>query len=330
MTFVLGSPPFQYELVPNWGELPYDFTRQDVAALAVDGDDRVYVFNRGEHPMMVLDSNGRFLRSWGERIFKRPHGLHIGRDGAVYCTDDGDHTVRKFSPEGRLLLEIGVPGKPAPFMSGRPFHRCTHTALSPGGDIYVSDGYGNACIHRYSPDGRLLKSWGRSGSGAGEFYIPHNLHCDREGWLFIADRENHRIQVFDADGKFETQWGNLHRPCALCASNDGARRFYVGEAGPALRATLEFPNLGPRISILDGEGALIARLGDLPAGANVGRFIAPHGIAVDSRGDLYLGQVSFTGWPAIFPDIPCPAHLPTLHKLRPLIAQPISVSDHTI
>jgi hypothetical protein len=316
MAFTFGPPEFQYEVVPHWGELPYDFTRHDVAAIAVDDKDQVFVFNRGEHPMIVLDSQGRFLRSWGEEIFSRPHGVHIGHDGAVYCTDDGDHTVRKFSPEGKMLLEIGIPGQPAPFMSGRPFHRCTHTALSPAGDIFISDGYGNACVHRFSPDGRHLKTWGESGSGPGQFYIPHNLHCDTEGWIYVADRENHRIQVFDGDGNFQTQWNNLHRPCALCFSIDPSALFYVGEAGPALRATLQFPNLGPRISILDRKGRLLARLGNLPAGYGVGSFMAPHGIAVDSVGDIYLGEVSFTGWPSIFPTEPCPSHLPTLHKLR--------------
>ena len=104
----------------------------------------MYVFNRGEHPMMVFDRDGKFLRSWGEGIFNRAHGLHIGADESLYCTDDGDHTVRKCSLDGKVLLTIGIPGNRSPYMSGMPFHRCTHTALSPRGDIYVSDGYGNS------------------------------------------------------------------------------------------------------------------------------------------------------------------------------------------
>jgi DNA-binding beta-propeller fold protein YncE len=312
----VGSGDFQYEIVPDWGRLPYDVTLYDVAAVAVDGKDRVFVFNRGEHPMLVLNSAGQLLRSWGEGVFTRPHGVHIGPDGAVYCTDDGDHTVRKFSAEGKILLELGIPGQPAPLMSGKPFHRCTHTALSPSGDIYVSDGYGNACIHRFTPDGRLLQTWGESGCGPGQFYIPHNLCCDDEGWIYVADRENHRIQVFDGQGRFETQWNGLHRPCALCSCGQTPAEFYVGEAGPAMRATLQFPNLGPRISILNRHGVILGRLGDLPAGIAPGRFVAPHGIAVDSAGDIYLAEVSFTGWPAVFPGEPCPRNLPTLHKLR--------------
>ena len=116
----------------------------EVSAVAVDSCDQVYVFSRSEHPLVVFDCEGRFVRSWGEGVFKRPHGLHIGPDDAVYCTDDGDHTVRKFTPEGKLLLTIGTSGVSSPFMCGHPFHRCTHTALSPSGEIYVTDGYGNA------------------------------------------------------------------------------------------------------------------------------------------------------------------------------------------
>ena len=102
-----------------------------MAAVGVDRDDQVYVFNRGAHPMVVFDRHGAFLRSWGEGTFTKPHGLHIAPDGYLYCTDDGDHTVRKCTLEGKVVLTIGIPGKPAPYFSGEPFHRCTHTALAP-------------------------------------------------------------------------------------------------------------------------------------------------------------------------------------------------------
>src|SRR5712671_1397609 len=154
----VGSGAFRYRVVQDWGTLPDGWEFTDVAAVGVDRDDNVYVFNRGAHPMVVFDRAGDFLRSWGEGTFSRPHGLHIAADGCFYCTDDGDHTVRKCAADGKVLLTIGIPNKPAPFMSGEPFHRCTHTALSPKGEIYVSDGYGNACVHKYTPDGKLLKT----------------------------------------------------------------------------------------------------------------------------------------------------------------------------
>ena len=160
MPTILGSGEHRYRVVENWAQLPEGWNLTDVASVAVDSKDRLYVFNRGAHPMVVFDREGNFITSWGEGLFNRAHGLHIDTEDNLYCTDDGDHTVRKCSTSGKVLLTIGIPNKPAPFMSGEPFHRCTHTALSPKGEIYVSDGYGNACVHKYSPDGKLLMSWG--------------------------------------------------------------------------------------------------------------------------------------------------------------------------
>ena len=100
-------------------------------------------------------------------------------------------------------------------MGGEPFCQCTHTALAPNGDIFVSDGYGNARVHKFSPDGRLIRSWGTSGVGQGEFNLPHNICCDEDGFVYVADRENHRVQIFDGNGKYQTEWRDLHRPSAL-------------------------------------------------------------------------------------------------------------------
>jgi hypothetical protein len=313
---VVADGAFRYEVIEHWAKLPAELRLKDVAAVAIDARDNVYLFTRGEHPIIVLDRDGNVLRTWGYGMFTRPHGLSIGADECIYCTDDGDHSVRKCTLDGKLLMTLGVPGRPAPFMSGQAFHRCTHTALSPEGEVYVSDGYGNARIHKFAADGRLLTSWGRSGCAPGEFYLPHNLICDAEGWVYVADRENHRVQVFDADGRYETQWNNLHRPCALCHVGGPSPVFYVAELGPALAPFLSFPNLGPRLSLLDSRGVALAKLDAGGAGIGAGRFIAPHGIAVDSLGDLYITEVSEAAWPLVFPDVPRPAVIPSLHKLR--------------
>jgi DNA-binding beta-propeller fold protein YncE len=315
MTTFLGTGAFRYEIDADWGRLPDGWALTDVAAVAVDHNDRVYVFNRGEHPMIVFDREGNFLRSWGEGLFRRAHGLHIGPDEHLYCTDDGDHTVRKCTLEGKVVMTLGIPGEPAPYMAGEPFNRCTHTALSPRGDLYVSDGYGNARIHKYSPDGKLLRSWGEPGCDPGQFNIPHNICCDPDGWVYVADRENHRVQVFDGDGKYETQWNNMHRPCGLLTGAGPKPIFYVGEIGPALAINREVPNLGPRISVLTHEGKLLARVGQAKAGTQPDQFVAPHGLAVDSRGDLYVGEVSYTAWPQLWPGTPPPAGLRSLRKL---------------
>jgi len=316
MRTTLGSGKFKYEVISDWAKLPDGWSFRDVAAVAVDHKDRVYVFNRGEHPMMVFDRDGKFLRSWGEGVFNRAHGLHIGPDESLYCTDDGDHSVRKCTLEGKVLLTIGIPGKPSPYMSGEPFHRCTHTALSPRGDIYISDGYGNSRVHKYSPDGKLLKSWGEAGTGPGEFNIPHNVCCDPDGWVYVADRENHRVQVFDGEGRYETEWHNLHRPCGMCMEAKKEPLCYIGEIGPTMPVNREVPNLGPRISIVDNEGNLVSRFGAAHAGYDrPDQFVAPHGMAVDSHGDIYVGEVSYTAWPQIYPNREIPLGLQTLRKL---------------
>ena len=288
----LGSGDFAYCVEPNWQTMPPGYEWREVAAVTVDGNDNVYVFNRGEHPMMVFDKDGNFVKSWGEGVFSRAHGVSLGHDDTLYCSDDGDHTVRQCTLDGDVLMTIGIPGNPAPLFSGDPFNRCTHTALDPKtGDIYVSDGYGNSRVHKYSPDGKLLFSWGAPGTDPGEFSIAHNIVTDADGYVYVADRENHRIQIFDANGKFEEQWPNVHRPCGLYISPE--QHIYVGELGWGMGVQRNVPNIGPRVSVLDRRGNTLARLGN-GYGTDVGQFISPHGIAVDSAKNIYVGEVSHT------------------------------------
>ena len=319
MAVILGSGEHRYRVVEDWAKLPDGWEFRDVAAVAVDSKDQVYVFNRGEHPMIVFDREGNFLRSWGEGEYPRAHGIHIGPDETLYLTDDGSHTVRRCTLEGKLLMTLGVPGTPAPFMSNEPFHRCTHTALSPDGHLFVSDGYGNACVHKYSPDGKLVKTWGESGSDPGQFNIVHNITADDDGWIYVADRENHRVQVFDTEGRYEAQWNNLHRPCGLFMPRGSCPHCFIGELGPGMAVNRNAPNLGPRLSIVTHEGELVARLGgEEGPGQGPGKFLAPHGLTVDGRGDIYVGEVAYTGWQSSFGDREQPRYLRTLQKLEKL------------
>src|ERR1700746_659518 len=297
MTVQLGSGEYTFEVNEHWAKVPEEITLGDCAAVGVDRQNRVYAFNRGEHPVAVFDAEGNLLRTWGEGVFSRPHGVHMGPDDTIFLTDDGDHTVRKCTLDGKVLMTLGVPGEPKPYMSGEPFHRCTHTALSPQGDLYVSDGYGNSRVHKYSPNGTLLRSWGETGTAPGRCNIPHIICCDADGWVYVADRENHRVQVFDGNGKYETQWNNMHRPSGLyMESGTKTPRFFIGEIGPDIAVKIDLPNCGPRVSIYTSKGELLARLGHAHAGLDPGQFISPHGLAVDSRGDIYGGGVSVTNW----------------------------------
>ena len=322
MTTILGSGAWRYEVVEGWGRLPEGWSFREVAAICVDdARDRVYIFSRGQHPMTVFNRAGDFLTSWGYELFKRPHGLSLCPDGSILCTDDGNHSVRRCTPEGKVLLEIGTPGQPKPYMSGEPFCRCTHTALSPEGDIYVSDGYGNPRVHKFDPAGRLLFSWGESGCDPGQFNIPHNIATDAAGYVYVADRENHRVQVFDGKGRYQTQWNNLHRPSALFMTRGACPHCYIGETGPGFAINCKAPNLGPRVAVCTMEGKVLARLGAPTAGTRPDQFISPHGIAVDERGDIYVGEVSMSAW-ARYDLGPPPAEgLPCLKKLRKLPAE---------
>ena len=313
MVTTMASGTYVYQVDEGWGRLPEGWSYKEAAAVGVDSRDRVYVFTRGDHPMIVFDRDGNFLRSWGEGLFVRAHGVTMGPDDTIYCTDDADHTVRKCTLDGKVLLTLGSSGEPAPFNSGLPFNRCTHVALSPStNDIYVSDGYGNARVHKYSPDGKLLLSWGEPGTDPGQFNIVHNIATDKDGYVYVADRENHRVQIFDANGKYETQWVNMARPCGLYIDDKQDQLCYIGELGATIGANQDAVGLGPRVSIHNLEGQVLARLGDLGQGEAPGQFISPHGIAVDSRGDIYVGEVS---WTTFGSKLEPPRELRSLQKL---------------
>jgi sugar lactone lactonase YvrE len=309
MQSTVGDGEHRYRVIMDWAKLPEGWTFHEVADVAVDSRDRVYVFNRGAHPLIVFDQEGNFLKSWGEHVFKRPHGITVGPDDTLYCADDGDHTVRKYSADGELLMTLGTAGKPSPFMSGKPFNRPTKVALDPQfGALYIADGYGNAKVHKYSADGKHLLSWGESGCDPGQFNLVHSVCVDADGRVCVADR----LQFFDAQGKYLTQWNNMHRPCGLYVGGTSHQLCYVGELAPQLAINENYPNLGPRVSIYTMDGQRLERLGHERPGAAPHEFWAPHGIAMDSKGDLYIGEVS---WSAAGSKMDPPRELNSLRKL---------------
>jgi len=293
-----GSGKYTYELDDVWAKLPKGWSFFDVCGLAVDTQDRVYILNRSEHPVMVFDRKGNFLTSWGEGYFQRAHGSTVSYDGSVYCTDDGHHTVSKFTPDGKLLMVLGNKDKPSdtgfvhtPGMTltaclptikrgAPPFNRPTGVAVSSSsGEIFVSDGYGNARIHKFSPDGKLLLSWGEPGTAPGQFCLPHSVWVDKNDRVWVPDRENRRLQIFDAKGKFLDQWTDLGRPTDVVI--DKNEIVYVSE-------------LLQQVSIFTIKGKLLARWGSQGENQETALFLAPHALAVDSRGDIYVGEVAKT------------------------------------
>lgn len=318
-----------YEPLPGWSSLPEGWSFVEVVGMGADSRGRLFVFNRGEHPMVVLDADGRFLNAWGEGQFVRPHGIFIGPDDTLYLTDDRDHTIRQYTPDGRLLRTLGTSGRASETgiqgndyrtitRPAEPFNLPTNLALAPSGEMYVTDGYGNCRVHRFSGDGKLLHSWGEAGTGPGQFNLPHGIAVDRKGRVIVADRENSRLQFFSLDGEFLAEWTDVVRPCEVFAAPDG--RLFVAELGR--RAGL-FPwmepdpaAIGGRVSIFDPDGTLLARWGGGENPLAADDFFAPHDIWVDSRGDLYVGEVVWSaGGRAglVSPECPC------LRKYRPLL-----------
>jgi DNA-binding beta-propeller fold protein YncE len=292
-----GTGEYTYELVDGWAKLPRGWSFQDVTGLAIDAQDRVYVLNRGIHPVIVFDRDGNLLMTWGEGLFKHAHGAGIGPDGSIFCTDDELHVVYKFTPEGELLQTIGNKGQPSDtgyipewndiFWSlttithgGPPFNRPTGVAVTASGEMYVSDGYGNARVHKFSPDGKLLFSWGEPGYLPGQFRLPHYICLDNQERVWIADRENSRLQIFDSSGKILDQWEDFIRPTDVKIDKNNI--VYVTE-------------LCQRVSILSIDGKVLTRFGN-QKGKDLEKalFLAPHTVAIDSRGDIYVGEVSWS------------------------------------
>ena len=247
------------EGTPTWGGA--------VSWVAVDANSNVYVLRRNAPNVVVFDANGKFLRSWGDGLFKWAHGIRVDRNGFVWATDGQDHLVYKFTNAGTLVLKLGEKGVPG--NDGAHFNRPTDVAVAPNGDFFVSDGYGNSRVAKFSADGKFIRMWGTKGTGPGEFNLPHAVVIDGRGRVIVADRQNNRIQVFDQDGKFLDMWGDCGKPYGLELSTDD--KLYVADADTGNIAVLDAKS-GKKVDTLLGIGE-------------------PHGIAIDRLGNLYAAMV---------------------------------------
>ena len=320
---IFGTGEFRYEVVDPFFKRPRRAAFIDGPDVAVDADDNVYLLTRSAYAVvMIFDKDGNFLDSWGRMgdDFTAPHGITIGPDGKVYTSDNGNHTMKVWTKEGRLLLNLGSTNQNAPVQSNIPFNMPTHLSVASNGDLFGSDGYRNSAVHCFDPEGKLKYSFVNYGTGEGQFNCIHSLYIDREDndKIYVADRYNCSVQIFTGEGEFIDRWTGLHMPNHVRKGPDG--NFYVAE-------------LRHRISIVSPKGEMLCHWGDdapaeekgrlagygvdslgLPDSPSwdktiladgfamadgvvkvdpgAGMFNAPHGIAVDSEESIYVAEVS--------------------------------------
>ena len=275
----LGTGKYTYELKQSWAKLPPGETFGMVSAVSTDSQDRLYAFQRKDPPMVIFDREGNFVASWGNGSFLSPHGIFI-QDDIVYVTDRDSSVCLVYTLDGKPIQMLGRHGvhsdtgceRPADLVprAAGPFNYPSELVPAPNGDLYVSDGYRNARVHRFSTEGQLKKSWGEPGkTSPNHFHLPHSLVVAKDGKVYVCDRENHRIQVFSADGEFLAMWDDIRRPMDISIDQEGM--FHVSEG--------VVDNSSARFSVLDDTGKVLARFDVRGSG---------HGSWVDSHGDIYV------------------------------------------
>jgi hypothetical protein len=271
----VGQGEFTYSVDKRWGRAASGVAAFGlVSGIACDSQDRVYAFVRQPvAELLVLDRDGTLLNRWGNGQFVEPHGIWISPGDEVYLADSLSHLVTKWTTDGKLLQTWGTPNTPG--APGMPFNRPTRAVVTPDGEMYVSDGYGQFRVHRFGADGRLKHSWGEEGAGPGQFALPHDVWVDPRDRVMICDRENGRVQLFDRAGSYIGEWADLANPMQIFVRDDV---LYLAE-------TFQ------RISILTLDGQVLSRWGS--KGPAIDQFTdAPHSIWVDSRGDIYVSEVT--------------------------------------
>jgi len=285
---VVGNGNYRYERIEGWAKIPEYFQLGNVAGVATDSRDRVFVFCRGNHPVIIFDRDGNFISCWGEGHFHLgAHGLFIDSDDSVYLADYQAHVVEKFKPNGELVWTLGTRNFATPPLLRKPFCMPTRLVVGPTGEMLVSDGYANCYVHKFSPEGELLKTWGGCGHDPGQFQWPHGIDVDSHGTVYVCDRENDRIQLFTSDGELIDIWTDFMNPHNLHIDRK-SDIIYVVES--QLRV-LSRPNDRSRVSIRDLKGNILS-MWEGRESEGKGVLEVCHDICVDSCGDIYVAELA--------------------------------------
>ena len=266
-------PELGYRVSPDFFHGPEQATSGEASAIALNSKEHIFLFQRARPMLAEYDAAGNFVRSIGEGLFTHPHGLRIDRDDNLWTTDDGSHLVLKLSPAGKVLLVLGR--KDVAAEADWLFNQPTDVAFGRNGEIYVADGYGNSRVVKFDREGKYLKAWGRYGTGPGEFNLPHSVVVDKNGNVYVGDRENRRIQIFDADGTYLRQWTGIGYPYGLFITPDG--HVWMVDGGY------------DRIVELDPNGKILGAIG--APGHAPGELAWGHFLAVGRDRTLYVADV---------------------------------------
>ena len=270
-----------YVPVPEAFKLPAGMNFGSVSGVAINSKGHVFLLHRGPGPLMEFDADGNFIRALGDGLFDRPHGLRIDADDNIWTTDVASHVVYKFNPAGRILMVLGVRGRPGEwhdFGHLRLFNEPNEAVVGPTGELFVLQGHGKgeSLVLKFDRDGNFIKTWGKKGRGPGEFDLPHSLVFDAQGLLYIADRNNARIQVFDADGAFVRESKHPGTPCGLFMTPDQTIWLAHGHTG--------------QIMTLDLNGNVLGTMEGAGQGKTPGKYGEAHYIAVSARGEIYVAD----------------------------------------
>ena len=275
------APELDYVVAPTAVTLPAGVTMGATASVAFDANGHLFVLTRGDKTFFEFNPDGSFIRSFGDKLFTRSHGLRIDRDGNLWATDVGGHVVVKMTRDGQPLLTIGTKGEAGEWNEATGSHKLNQpndVVIAGNGDVFVAQGHtpgaeGDARVLKFDKNGKFIKSWGGKGSGPGQFQVAHGIAIDAKGLVWVADRENQRIQLFDQDGKFVREVKYKGLPCSL---DIGRQYIYMvnGFAGQVLR--------------LDLNGKVLAAMGK--PGKGPGEFGEAHMIAVSQKGEIYVAD----------------------------------------
>jgi DNA-binding beta-propeller fold protein YncE len=266
-------PELPYRALPNFFKFPKGTIAGESSAVAVNSKGHIFLFRRTRPMLAEFDGRGNFVQAIGDGLFTHPHGLRIDADDNLWTTDDGNHLVLKLDSSGNVLLVLGRinSGAEANWLFNKP----ADVAFAKNGDIYVADGYGNSRIVKFDREGNYIKAWGKYGTGIGEFDLPHSVAIDSEGRVYVGDRENQRIQIFDSDGKFIQEWTGVGYPYGLVITPD--QHVWMADGGY------------DRIVELDQNGKIVGAFGE--PGHKPGQMAWAHFMAIGPDQSIYVADV---------------------------------------